>query len=305
MKRHFFLPILILFLGLTVGCDQYIEVELPGQEPRLVINSLLEEGDTLKVFLTKSIGVLDEMDFNAPFEFVEDAEVKLSNSKGEVWDLAYFEKSSHYGTQRFYYQTGLTLEPGQSYRLTAQSEGLPSVAAEVIVPQRVPIKEVRVTNLGPDATWPNADRLEFTVVFADLPGRNYYELKGNFEGESTLQPNTFYSGSLTIKPSNPAYDRERWFEPGLIFDDLLFTESEVEFKFTSTLLRNFDLDITLYLAHVSPSYFYYESTSAKQKSNEDDFLSQPVLVYTNIENGLGIFKARTRDKVELELRIAD
>lgn len=295
----------ILALIFLVGCEQFLEVELPGQEPKLVINSLLEPSDTLKVYLTKSIGILEGKEYNDQFESVKNASVNLTSSEGKRIPLTYFERNTPFETEAFYYLLNPMLMGNEKYKITAESAGFQPIKGDVTLPELVPIKEISYKNLGSNGSGANYDLVEFTVEFEDLPGKNFYEINGDYFGVSTTSVNSFYDGELNPSPVNPVYKRDTWFGSGLLFVDSFFDGKNAEMVFRTTLPRNADLKVTINLHHVSESYFRFEETANLQYQTRDDFFSQPVLVYSNIENGLGILKARNTSTKILEMRFLD
>jgi len=279
-------------------------VELPGQEPRLVMNALLEPTDTIRVFLTKSQGMLEVIE-NDEFEYVMDGQVFLKTEDGKTFPFGYIEIINTYHPYAFYYLAGHEFNVNENYEIVAQSPDFKEVSAKVQLPEKVPIKEISYRNLGPYESFSTHDLLEFTLKFDDPPVANFYELTGRFYGQSTTDENSFFSGDLNPDPVNPAYERDSWTNPGILFDDVLLNGNDSELVFRATFPRDFELDVTIELAHISESYFRYEETVGLQHRNRGDFLSQPVLVYTNIRNGLGILKARNKDQQVLEILLED
>lgn len=297
---------LILVSVVFFGCEQYLEVDLPDQEPKLVVNSLLESKDTLKVYLTQSIGVLDEWSYGDSFDPVLGAHVEFTDESGGSKVLAYREESTYSGMVGYYFLTEFQLKENESYRISAASDGMQDVSSEVVYPELVPIKDVTYFRLGASEYSTEMELVEFTVLFDDLPSSNYYEISGSYYGKSTLVDNHYFSGDLYPEPVNPLYDKELTYQSrGVLFQDVLLQREGAEFKFRSTIPRNADLDVTIMLSQVSPSFYQYERTLGLQINNEGDILSQPVLVYNNIENGLGIWRARTTDKKVLKMLLED
>lgn len=289
--------VLIPFL---LGCEQFLEVELPGQEPRLVMNALLEPSDTIRVYLTKSKGILEGTEYDG-FEYVRDGQVFLKTEDGSLFPFGFAEKSNPFESFAYYYLAGYNFRVNDQYEIIAESAGYKEISAKVRFPERVPIKELSYRNLGPTDSFSNHDLLEFTVKFDELPGMDFYELTGQIYGSSTTQENSFYSANLNPKPVNPAYERDSWIARGILFDDVLLAGNDSEIVFRAIIPREYDLDVTISLAHVSESYFRYEETVGLQDYNRGDFLSQPVLVYNNIQNGMGILKARNTDQRVLNI----
>lgn len=309
MKNTYHLYILVSLIFLS-SCEQFIEVELPGQEPRMVLNALLEPSDTLKIFLTKSKGVLEGGNFFEDFELVEGAKVYLKNQDGQIFPMDYINRSRPYEINAFYYLSGHEFIGGQTYEIIAEKEGFPSISSIQKLPSIIQIRSIELKNLGPEEKSENNDLFEVTVKFNDPPGDNFYEISGGIygrdifinEGDTSL---FFYSSDLYPRPVNPAYQKQYSMRSVLLFNDNLLNGSASEMVFRTSLRRNIDLELTIRLSHVSESYFRFHETADLQQNNRGDILSQPVLVYNNVKNGLGIFKSRTTDQRVIKIRVED
>lgn len=296
--------LLVLLLPTLWACEQFLEVELPGQEPRLVLNALLEPSDTIRVYLSKSKGILEGKEYDG-FEFVNDGKVFLKTEDGGILSLSFIDKSRPFEPEAYYYLAGYDFKANEQYEILAESAGYKEISGQVQFPERVAIKELTFKNLGPEANSEISDLLEFTMKFDDLPGMNFYELTGKIYGKSTTRENSFYGGDLYPRPVNPAYGRDFFTQNGILFDDILLTGDDSEMVFRVSMPRDYDLDVTINLSHVSESYYRYEETVGLQGYNRGDFLSQPVLVYNNIQNGMGILKARNKDQRVLKILLED
>jgi hypothetical protein len=290
------------------SCEQFIEVELPDQEPRMVLNALLEPTDTLKVFLTKSKGVLEGDGYNYQFELVEGANVYLKNPEGQIFPLDYLDQSRPYETRAFYYLAGIEFAEGKSYEIVAEKEGFPTISSIQEVPKKTNIKSVEFVNLGPIDDLGGHDLFEVTIKFDDPPGKNFYEISGQifgsrkiiYEGDTILQ---YYSSELNPIPVNPIYQNDFFLRNVLMFNDVILNGSESEIVFRTNFVRDIDLEVTINFSHVTEAYYLYYITADLQQYNRGDILSQPVLVYNNISNGLGIFKSRNTERRVIEMKV--
>lgn len=293
----------ILSIGLA-GCEQFLEVDLPGQEPRLVLNSLLEDADTIRVYLTKSRGILEGNEYDG-FEYVKNGQVFLKTEAGSMIPFGMIDKSNPFESLSYYYLAGFDLKENENYEIVASSTGFDEISGRVQFPENVPIKDISYKNLGPNSSSDSGNLFEFTLKFDDLSGRNFYELTGKIFGRSTTQENSFYFGDFYPRPVNPAYERESWTYDGLLFNDVLLNGKDSEIVFRVSIPKGYDLDVTFNFSHVSESYYRYEETVGLQEYSRGDFLSQPVLVYSNIQNGMGILKAKNRDQRVLNILLED
>lgn len=296
----------IVFLS---SCEQFLEVDLPGQEPRMVLNALLEPADTLKVFLTKSRGILEGMEYDE-FELVKNAEVYLKDESGQIFPMGYIDRSRPYEQNAFYYLSGHEFWEDQSYEIVAEHDQYPTISTEQKLPSKIQIKSIDIVDLGPRPDFESENEFEVTVKFDDPPGRNFYEISGGIfrrdifisEGDTSYY---FYQSDLYPKPVNPVYQKDYQMRNVLLFNDVLLNGLESQMVFRTSIRRNMDMEVTIRLSHVSESYYRFYDTADLQRYNSGDFLSQPVLVYNNVTNGLGIFKARNTDERVIVVRVGD
>jgi len=310
MKTKFHILILVSFIVLG-SCEQFIEVELPGQEPRMVLNALLEPTDTLKVFLTKSRGVLEGGNFfDEGFDLVEGANVYLKDQEGQIFPFGYISRGRPWEIEAFYYLANHNLVEGNSYEIFAEKEGFPTISSMQEIPKKVNIKSIEMINLGPDESYGGHNLFEVILKFEDPVGRNFFEISGEIFGigyyinEGDTFP--FYTYSpLNPKPVNPIYQKDFLMRNVLLFNDGLLYGPESEIVFKTNFPRDVDVEVRINFSHVSESYYMYYNSADLQQYNRGDFLSQPVLVYNNISNGMGIFKSRITDQRVIEMRVED
>lgn len=309
MKIKKYILIIAGFIAF-VSCEQFLEVELPGQEPRLVLNALMEPSDTLKVFLTKSRGVLEGRDFDDNFDLVEGANVYLKDQDGQIIPLGYIDRSRPWEQNAFYYLSGHEFTGGNTYKIVAGKSGFPTINSVQEIPKKANIKSIDMVNLGPIDNFGGHDLFEVTIKFDDPPGRNFYEISGQIFGSGTrvIDGDTtffYYSSDLYPKPVNPIYQKDYLMRSVILFNDVILNGADSEIVFRISVVRDIDLEVTINFSHVTEAYYRFYDTADLQRYNSGDFLSQPVLVYNNISNGLGIFKSRNTDRRVIEMRVED
>lgn len=302
--------ILLLFIVLSfASCEQFLEVDLPDAGPRLVLNASLENTDTIRVFLSRSQHILERENFENPFPAERNARVVLKDEDGNEMVFNAIDESRPWEENYFYQLTGAKIIPGKKYEIVAEADGLPSVKSSQVFPENVPIQSLSFQDLGPEPSWPQNHIVEITLGFDDLPDRNYYEISGRYLGKDiqinngdTLQ--FFYMGGLNPDPINPSLRKEHmWRRNVLLFQDVLIPRPNSEVVFRTSIPKGIDIDIFVNLAHVSEAYYRYLDTVELQDYNRGDILSQPVLVYNNIQGGMGIFKARNIASATIKVRI--
>lgn len=286
---------MLFLLPILTACDQFLEVPLPGQEPRIVLNGLMEPDKPFKLYVSKSQGIL-EGNFNVEFEPIRNASATVILEDGTQYALSFREEQQDfYETETYYYLDGLDIAEGQSYELKVESPGFPDVSSSQQIPEHVPITDISYRILGNDGMNSTESVVEFSIKFDDPEAKNFYHLEGDYFGRIGGSGNS-YSGQLYMDPLNPAYRFDFWYNSGLIFDDVLFSESGAEIVFRESFPKGYDWEVTIELSHVTEDYFEYNRTASLQSYNRGDALSQPVLVHNNVENGLGIFMALSRSR---------
>lgn len=292
--------------ALLVSCDRFIEVELPDQETKLVLNSLLENTDTLKVFLTKSRSVLEGREWEK-FEFVKNATVLLKDQNGRIQPFTFKDSLDPLIDDDSYQLPNPGLTEGETYEIIAEAQGFPRIVSSQRLPEKVSIKSISLEKIGVNQNFPETDLYEITLKFNDLPDKNYYEILGKSiaNGYYINQGDTvFYqfSETLDLEPRNPLLAKDHLRRGVILFSDNFLDGENSEVVFRTWLRNNSDLEVNFYLANVSEAYYKYYDTADLQWQNRGDILSQPVLVFNNIENGLGIFKARNVDRKSVILK---
>ena len=86
-----------------------------------------------------------------------------------------------------------------------------------------------------------------------------------------------------------------------LFDDEMFNGTEKEILIDFFDYKSFEY--TLELTSVSESYYTYIRSLRAHYDNQDQFIfaGEPVQVFTNIENGLGVLGSMSVDTMLLEL----
>ncbi|MFA6058860.1 MAG: DUF4249 domain-containing protein [Taibaiella sp.] len=301
MKHYikFLLPSFIIF----AACNKDIEVKLPVEEPKLVINSRTNVGDTIHVQVTKSMGVLE---YNAESALISNATVRLNinNIPGPIMT---------YDPAKKYYTSPIKAEQGKKYSVTATAPSFTKVEGSTLVPAVVPIvdirrvKKVRIDDEG------SIDELRITFDDPPTPGDYYIvrivePLESKFLGNFNDVRSTDASVE-GIANSDDFTDAGglRLSRKGIVVNDALFNgrRKELILYCANDLLEpthttdNNNQPVTLYttveLLHVTNDYYRYFKSYTFVSESYDDGFTQPANVYTNITNGYGIFSIVHKD----------
>jgi len=328
MREHTYIPALMVLMLAFVSCESIIEFKGEGVTPKIVIYSLLEPDSLVTVSVAVSHAVFD--DRYEP-EQITDAVVRLYRDSEMLETLTYVpeeplsDDASANPYSRYVSQVNKP-QYGSSYKIEVEVPGFTTAYGEASLPDPVPIVGIDTAQVIIDwRDWVER-RLTVRVRFHDPAGQdNYYRVTaGSLIG--------FYIGSkeLPYTPLQPVVVEEMdisyaFYEEPLIApkqdDDIfgmylqntynLFTDELISGKeYELTMETHFSLPDTDYyeFAHASirlhtitrDLYLYLQSYAAHTQTR-DNFLSEPVMVYTNVTDGLGVVGAVSTSVIALKI----
>jgi len=303
---------LIILGGIfATSCEEPVDLDIAVLPPQIVVNSNFAPGQPFQVSITKSKNVLS----TETEEYINDAEVRIFSSQGKELDklqLKHFQ-------QPYYESRRLLPESGKVYRLEVKVPGYPQIIAEDIVPFPVALESIAmdtIETLG--AIDERIYKVEINVGFTDPIGaQDYYHLSlynhvldpvddqspTNGFDETTSENNLVPLMPLENHKNNPPVTFH-YEDGGILFTDEDFDGQKAGLKFYSLISLNNEAKmgkVVGVLRTVSKDYFLYHSSLSRQIANKDRPFVEPISVYSNIENGLGIFSGYTlyRDTVSI------
>ncbi len=292
--------IFLFVIFLISACEKNIDIKIPDEGRRLVLNGLLGADSILSVNLTISKYILDSDEKTKP---VEGAKVVLYKDNQLIEILT--------DSSAGYYYANYTLKQGENYHIKVETDNYPDLETETTVPYKTNIIELDAYQTFNAYDWPET---RFTLIFKDNPEYdNYYAVSvierryTTYElgdGEDTVLVDDYH---LNIYSSDPNVFSDDWY----LQQDLLFTDELIqgkEYKLQFNAQRNFydnNNTVSVYYVQfktISKDYYLYYTSLAKHYNAQDEFFMEPVQVYTNIKNGFGIFAvyAADVDSVRLE-----
>ena len=307
---------------LFTACEKTITVDLPDPEPVLNIQAFFEEGDeTLEVWVSRNKSVLDtsivlESDLEdsdaSPLlnmYWIADATVELYKN-GTLMTTFYSNAATH--TYRADLGQAFAPEPYDIYELKVSAPGFPDAVATHMHPNDLELVEYSYDSIVQVPYFSNStyyfeddigDKL--TVRLQDPKGEdNYYHINV-YADIAYLQENgdPYYASPFvgTIVPANAIIREElsqnyySGYGNGCIFSDQALKDQLRDLSFYVESFENWDsLPDTLYLAIASTSedYYLYEKSFQEYQAS-GDFFSEPVLLYSNVKGGQGLFITRT------------
>ena len=307
----YFVCFLALIALSSCNPDDYfnpiVEVKLPQQKPKLVVFSEMWEGqDTLTVFLTQSRNTLD----NKPFPSKKDSMFYVNRSNGRNDTIWYFNiiqtadivadakvelfknealiATFAKGKKEGFYTTKLAAplkQDGATYRLQVSAPNFETVEATQKLPTPVAIDtviyrpNVRLTDPSDPLNYFTQD--EFGIEFKDPAGeKNYYTAEGFVEVKNGTYT---YSQYLNLHSFDPISSNN-------FLQDASFDGKKAIWR-EHTYPQHFQSNnkITIYLTALSAAKYTYQQSLSLFYNAQDNPFAEPVVLYTNIKNGYGLF----------------
>ncbi len=300
--------ILFLFTLAFLSCSKEVEVDIPLQKPKMVIvgNLSLEtpvyswyKPPLIHFKLESTTHIFDPR----KQDLITDALVILKNGNNYIDTLQYLDSLESYvcneDTLRSY------LEAGKSFSLEVVKDGFENIMSTTTIPKKVEILNSSITTV---AFLNENENLysEANIEFKDPEEANYYEIIV----VNSLSPDIDQDdASAMLKADNPIITSESYYpslmefdkEPpkSLLFSDKSFNGQMINISvFYHNAAYNFESSlsyhrVTIYLRNVSPEYYTYKTRLMEHLYALDENVlygsGEPVQVYSNIEQGYGLF----------------
>lgn len=317
MKKNSIIASFILLITTISSCELVIPLELPNQEPKLVANCIFNSDSLWHIEISKSVSSLG---IERPSSF-PDANLVLKEDGNPIQDLILdstlvniFGSNEEY--QYFYRSLSSKPIEGKNYTLEVSKDGFESISASEKAIETIRIDTILVQDSVYEDSFNNY-YAEVKIRFKDLPNvKNHYSFRfaqvyyDPFNNEYYIYSTGFYSKDLSLREN---YQKELGDEEGTLgvyhyrvpfFTDAFFEnrDKEIIIYVESWLFRNQTPDEQLFVELVthSEASYLYSLQAERQQYNDGNPFAEPVQVYSNIENGLGIFGSYSNDFKEVE-----
>lgn len=302
MKKIIILSTIIILIVLGISCEKTIEIDLDDAKIRLVVNAEMNPDSTVKVNVTRSRHILD----NAAIEAVTDAIVKLYEDDVFIGNLTY--------ESRGFYKINYKPLIGKKYKIEVYHEKYDDVYGFTEIP--IPIEINKIDTIKKFSEYGD-EIYNFSIKLTDVPvTQNYYmiSLRNDYtyqywddnivvydtvQNGDTIVVNVTYGAYVTMRES-----QKLWFESeDMIIDAFIYNNNSVVFSDELFKGEQYSVKLDVYrysfygdtnkiyidLYSISPEYYKYLVSFEKHQNTSGDPFSEPVMVYTNIFDGIGIF----------------
>lgn len=309
------IPVLFVIIH---SCEKELDYNDLDFQPRMVLNSLIYQDSIISVNVATTKSILEA---DTVLTFLENAEVKLYADDIYIETLIYDSLGMYHSTIR--------VHAGTNYRIEASANDIETAMASFDFDNMASFELININYQVVDTTLSidepiEADtnllfvRLEFDMVFTDNAGEeNYYDFASfgsiysltqyiSFLDTSFLESKILSEGSSLNFYFRNYYDYDKYYSDGCsshngykqncFITDELFNGKEVSFELgTSFYTDNLD-SVEIALLSYPFDYVHFHETGYRYLNVMDNPFSQPINVYSNVENGLGIVCAVSRNR---------
>lgn len=283
----------VLALGAAIGffaCDedafsQVVEIKLPEHAPKPVLVCTLNAGDTMvSALVSRSKGILDR----GNFEYPANAQVQLWRNGVVLATLAFNPRSLKYEA---HLAQPLPADAG-AYRLELALPGFAPAWAEQTMPEPPVILSTELRRAGVITN--DGSRQDEIIIEIQDPAQeqNYYRifvmerLAAEIEpGDTTVLENERY---LNFSDPNFSYGSGA----NLIIADGAFNGRNYKLRFSTSpqeVIPEIDAGYVVWVYQISREAYLYERSRSVYKQNAGNPFAEPVQVFSNIQDGYGIF----------------
>lgn len=312
--KYFVLPGLFLILLTTCMKEN---PDIPDTGRKIAINGLITTDTFLNVFVSRSSYLLDRsgasgesmMDFdNLDISFYMDNERIDSLYHYHYYDF------DHWLLMNFgnYRSSNVYPLPGREYKIVAKGSGLPEATAITTIPDLVRIERVDTSLiiLAPGSYYQLNLGVKFQLEFSDPPNvPNYYLFRMYMNTYWDLYDNAYVpyrSETIEFTCQDPIVEEKLNCIQGMqavAFSDIVINgqshnldvilkaesirEPFMEGPFGSYTTHRKTVYLKLY--SITEEYFRYIQTLMLYSKNYSNPLADPVLMYSNVSGGFGMF----------------
>lgn len=306
------LIILDLIFLLFISCTKEIEMKEKDIEKKLVLNGLICPDSLISVKVSTTMAILDGQN-----GFTDNATVNL------FCDGTFIENLNYNGKGRYVSEKTYPIE-NKYYTIEVELDGYPTIRAIDTIPQKTYII-YGIHSSGNTYDEYGDPHHDYEILIADNVGNDYYELffiSQDFPNMYIDFYNISYQWDIVVADPVLRADSELDFSPiTYIFSDNYFNgrnylmankflNASVTGKFDKPIAPT-EKDRYAILRTTTSVYYNYRKFWLRHSNNQQigirveepifmSLIGEPVPMYSNVENGYGIFAAYNQTYFKLE-----
>lgn len=293
------LAVLSAFLA-AFGCEQPASFRLETPDPRLVVVSNFTRDKAVQVFVSRSQFILDEQ----KKEPVLDAVVEIYEDGEHLETLELVDASTDSNAVPYYTTRSLVPKVNTTYTIEVEASCCAPAMAKSRIPNPIGFSSAGIYDFSLEEN-PETDELLasywVSLSFEDpSEEKNYYHISilqqvyeyAFVEGDTVITNS--HHRSLVFNPEENENGRVAHIDGGLLLEDNMLNNGEMihlDVPLTIRLDKNRELlgKLFLELRAVTEEYYRYFSGLSQQNQSSGSPFKEPVIIYDNIEGGLGVF----------------
>ena len=300
MNKSFY--IIFILSSFLISCEKVIEFDVETTTPKIVINSIFESDENWNVHLSSSLSVIDTSNLSN----IEDASVHIFDDQNQIIETLVHDSLGFY--------QGLSKPiDGMKYKIEASALNFENVNAIDSTPQKSTILALDTNSFISNSN----ERMNISISFnQSISISNYYKIAvkiGREKYTTTLNQNgasivdTNYKEKwINVRPES-SFTKRTPNSKEIIFKDDTFNSNEESVTFSiKNLIYKDNQDasyslkfITIYFYGISHDHYRYYNSLKIFEENSSNIFAQPVQVFSNVNNGFGVFAGSTCTKIEL------
>lgn len=288
-----------LTMLVATSCSKMISDEFPPSEPIPAVNAILAAGQNVNLHLSR----VEQID-DTPLQYINNALVTLYKNDTAVAVMPFFEYGLYYSHE--------VVRPGEIYSCSIRIDGFPDLYCIDSIPLHTSV-DITDHNNTAKIDEEGGYMQGVTVEFQDDPDtEDYYELII----EKRYPPSTFNKGKYKLYAFDETSEillnegLEPYSTESLVFSDMMMEEPTISMSLNygsgsnlhcyyndSCVVKVYEHTIIVELRHISREYYrfkkdfyFYEKNLFPQFT---EGTSTAFSLYSNIENGMGIFAGYT------------
>ena len=290
-----------------ISCEENLNIDIPSDTSRLSITSNLQADDYFNgqysyVYVSNSISALasdDNFDYTDSIPVINNATVSIHETNSLEENVASYLLEFDYDCY-CYINSDLSPKQNITYRLEVEADGYPDVYAIDKVPEKPTYEITNFELIGKlDKKSYDGELSQFNLIIEDDPNtENYYQLKivvVNTSG-AKLRTCSFSVNDPSFVNSLNSTDSEGIYTGrSAYFTDKLFNGTSKSFFIQHFKPKGIFDHFYIELRALSRDLYEFNETRRAESatSNNPLFVSEPIFLHSNIENGYGIFGGKS------------
>ncbi len=273
MKLQNIIYTILIAISLQACEGKIVEFDMPDDSSKLAVFGFLSPGDTVtNIYVGKLVPIVGKYD--SP-QLINNALVKIIHNQKE--HILKFDTISHSYVIK---NDKLKIRAGDTYRLQVSSQGYQTANSTITIIDEEN-KSLQFDKFI-ERTRNYEEQVVVAVKWKDNPNKqNYYALA--MDVYSTNNDGYYPRHSNIVM-----YNDENWNGKEKYSKDLYMTG------------YNDDANISIALINADEHYYMYHKKALEQDMYIDNPFAEPIINYSNIENGVGVFCSYTKHIINVK-----